>query len=254
MSTEKPVIVLIHGAWHPPHYYRKTINLLRKQGYVVLAPALPTTGLDDSVAGKTYVDDVKRVHESLLPYLDAGRQAVVLCHSQGGIAGSACVEGQTVEDRKARGLDGGIKSIIYLAAFALPERGGSLIGGIGGECAPFFAADPEDPPFHKLTEKAANTFYNTLQPEEMRQILVDGLAYQSKASQYAEAHFAATDVTIPKTYVVCSEDQAIPREVQMHLASATGCEIIEITSDHSPFMRDDKNQEVVDIVCRVASK
>ncbi|ETS82753.1 hypothetical protein PFICI_04629 [Pestalotiopsis fici W106-1] len=254
MATERPVIVLIHGAWHPPHYYRKTIDLLRKQGYVVLAPPLPTTGLDDSVAGKTYVDDVKRVHEALLPHLDAGRQAVILCHSQGGIAGSACVEGQTVEDRKTRGLDGGIKAVVYLAAFALSNHGASLMGDIGGKCAPFFSPDPEDPPFHKLNEKAANTFYNCLQPEEARQSLVDGLVYQSKASQHAGAHFVATDVTVPKTYIVCSEDQAIPREAQIHMAQATGCEIVEITSDHSPFLQDDKNQEIVDVVFRVASK
>lgn len=253
MATEKPVIVLAHGAWHPPHYYRKMIEALRKTGFIVLAPPLPTTGLDDSVADKTYVDDVKRIHEALVPHLDAGQQAVIVSHSQGGIAGSAATEGQTVEDRKARGLNGGIKAIIYLTAFAFTEKGASLIGNLGGECAPFFGPDPNDPAFHKLNEKAASAFYNTL-PESAGLIMADGLMYQSKASQWAKAHFVAADVTVPKTFIICSDDQAIPSEFQRHMAQATGCDIVEIKSDHSPFLEDDRNQQVVDIICRVASK
>ncbi len=81
--STKPVIVIVHGAFHPPIYYRKFIEPLRAEGYTVLAPALPTTGLDDSVAGTTYVDDVRRIYESLLPLLDdGGREAVIVAHSQ----------------------------------------------------------------------------------------------------------------------------------------------------------------------------
>jgi pimeloyl-ACP methyl ester carboxylesterase len=141
MASSKPVIVLIHGAFHPPHAYRKLIEPLRGAGYVVLAPPMPTTGLDDTVVGKTYVEDVKRVHESLLPLLDEGQEAVLLCHSQGGIAGSAATEGQTVQERRTRNLKGGIKAIIYLAAFALPEKGLSLMAAIGGRPGSFYAED-----------------------------------------------------------------------------------------------------------------
>lgn len=139
MAVEQPVITIIHGAFHPPVYYRKLIQPLRESGYIVIAPALPSTGLDDSITDKTYVDDVKRIHESLIPLLDQGKEAVVVCHSQGGIAGSALLEGQTVEERKTRGLNGGIKAIIYISAFALPEKGMSLISSIGGSPAGFYA-------------------------------------------------------------------------------------------------------------------
>lgn len=82
-SNTKPIIVIAHGAFHPPIYYRKFIEPLRAQGYTVLAPALPTTGLDDSVADTTYVDDVRRIHESLLPLFNKdGREAVIVGHSQ----------------------------------------------------------------------------------------------------------------------------------------------------------------------------
>lgn len=82
-SSTNPIIVIVHGAFHPPIYYRKLVEPLRAQGYTVLAPPMPTTGLDDSVAGTTYVDDVRRINESLLPLFDKeGREAVIVGHSQ----------------------------------------------------------------------------------------------------------------------------------------------------------------------------
>lgn len=142
MATEKPIIVIVHGAFHLPPYYQRLIGPLRQQGYTVLAPALPSTGSDDSINGKTYVDDVRRIHESLLPLLDGGRTAVVVGHSQGGIAASAVTEGQTVEARNYRGLPGGITAVLYVAAFALPAKGMSLIDTIGGpqalETGPYY--------------------------------------------------------------------------------------------------------------------
>lgn len=102
---------------------------------------MPTTGLDDTVGGKTYVDDVKRLLGLLTPYLDEGREAVVLGHSQGGIAASALTEGQTVEDRKAKGLKGGIKAVIYLTALAIPVKGATLSGLLGGTPPPIYRAE-----------------------------------------------------------------------------------------------------------------
>jgi alpha-beta hydrolase superfamily lysophospholipase len=125
-SSSKPVICLAHGAWHYPLYYRNLIDPLRAQGYTVLAPTNATVGIDDSIAGKTYVDDVKRIHEVLLPHLDAGKEAVMVCHSYGGIPGTAALEGQTVEERADKGLKGGVKAILYVAAVGLPQRGMSL--------------------------------------------------------------------------------------------------------------------------------
>lgn len=142
----KPIIVLVHGAWHPPHVYRPLISALRARGHTVLAPPNATCGPDDSVAGRTYADDVRRVHEALLPRLDAGREAVLVCHSLGGIAGSAAAEGQTVADRSARGLPGGIRAVVYVAAFAFAERGVSLFQASGEKIPYFFYEEVSSPP------------------------------------------------------------------------------------------------------------
>lgn len=133
--ASSPVIVIVHGAFHPPVFYQPLVSALRAppHDYTVLAPPLPTTGSDDSVAGKTYVDDVQHIHAALLPLLDAGREAVLVCHSHGGVAGSAAVEDQTVADRAARGLPGGVKAVVYISSFAFPEKGMSIMRFIGGE-------------------------------------------------------------------------------------------------------------------------
>lgn len=141
MATLKPVIVLVHGACHPPHFYRSLINYLHEDGYTVLAPPLPTTGLDDSVAHKTYTHDVQRIHEDLLPHLDAGRKAVLVCHSFGGIAGSAATENQTIEERKLTGRPGGITAVVFIAAAVLAQKNTCFLASVGTRLPSFYAAD-----------------------------------------------------------------------------------------------------------------
>jgi alpha-beta hydrolase superfamily lysophospholipase len=125
-SPEKPVIVLVHGAWHHPLHYRALIWALQEQGYTVLAPLNATVGIDDAIAGKTHKDDVKRIHDYLLPVLDEGREVLMVCHSYGGVPGTASIEGHSVAERAAKGLKGGIKSVLYISALLPPSRGMSV--------------------------------------------------------------------------------------------------------------------------------
>ncbi|KAI1806181.1 alpha/beta-hydrolase [Daldinia bambusicola] len=257
MASQKPVIVLIHGAFLSPLHYRKLIEPLRSQGYIVLSPPMATTGIDDSVAGKTYVDDVKRILDCLLPYLDEGREAVVVGHSQGGIAASALTEGQTIEDRKAKGLKGGIKSVIYLTALAIPQKGLSLLSILGQTPA----ADVPDiwveqGPFYVLTESALSSKNNDLPiSEEERMEVARSMMHQSKASLEAPIQFSAADVTVPKTYIVCTEDKSLPAPLQEQLAHATGCDIVRLPVTHFPFFESgDSPKKVVDAIVDIVGK
>lgn len=100
---------------------------------------------------------------------------------------------------------------------------------------------------------AADVFYNDL-PEAERKIHLAGLVYQSKASKEAQAHFVAADVTISKTYIVCTKDRAAPVDGQRAWAEITGCNIREIETDHSPFLTDSGNKQVLDVIVDIASK
>ncbi|OTB19955.1 hypothetical protein K445DRAFT_313748 [Daldinia sp. EC12] len=251
MASQKPVIVLIHGAFFAPIHYRNLIEPLRSQGYIVLSPPMATTGIDDSVAGKTYVDDVKRILDSLLPYLDEGREAVVVGHSQGGIAASALTEGQTVEDRKVKGLKGGIKSVIYLTALAIPKKGESLSSMLGGTPPPIYKAEG---PFYVLTEYALSPKSSAIPVSEEEHIaLARGLMHQSKASLEVPVQFTAADVTVPKTYIVCTEDKSLPASLQEEFAQATGCNIVRLPVTHFPFLESgDSTKKVIDVIVDVA--
>ncbi|KAI3325351.1 alpha/beta-hydrolase [Xylariaceae sp. AK1471] len=249
MAAEKPVIIIVHGAWHSPVHYRKLIEPLRTQGYTVLAPTNASVGIDDSIVGKTYIDDVKRIHEALLPHLDAGREAVMVCHSYGAIPGTASLEGQTVEERAARGLKGGVKEVLYYAAVAIPQRGMSLHTLERFNWPEWHRQEGE---LRLLTPQSEEIFYNDLPVEERRQI-VASLLSQSQASLVTEAHYAPCDLKIPKTYVVCSQDKCIPPPSQLLMAQAAGAKVVEFDCGHSPHAKDAESAELVKLTVDMAA-
>lgn len=134
-SSTQPVVLLVHGAWHQPLHYRRLINALRAEGQVVLAPPLASAGYDDSIDGKTMADDVRRVHETLLPYLDKGNKVVVAGHSYGGVVATEAVHSHTVAEREARGLPGGVVSVVYIAAAPALQAGISMYEAAGGQAS-----------------------------------------------------------------------------------------------------------------------
>lgn len=136
-NSEKPVIAIVQGAWHRASHYKGLVQSLTNKGFTVLQPNNVTAGNDENIKGKTHIDDVRTIRESLQPALDAGKRIVLICHSYGGIPGSAAVEGYQVHERQAKGLSGGISHVIYIAAFALPVKGLSLLSAAGGQHGSF---------------------------------------------------------------------------------------------------------------------
>ncbi|KAK8073327.1 Alpha/beta hydrolase fold-1 [Apiospora phragmitis] len=198
--------MLVYGACHPPHFYRNLIDNLHGHGYTVFAPALPTTGLDESVGRKTYLHNVKRIYEDLLPLLDAGKKAVLICHSFGGIAGSAATKNHTIKERKSRGQQGGIMAVVFIAAAILAQKDTCFLASVGTRLPTLYAVD---------------------------------LLYQSHVSIVEEVHFVAADIKVLTYYVKCTKDKAIPAGIQQEMAQNSGCHIIEIESDHSLFLHTD---------------
>ncbi|KAI1760701.1 hypothetical protein GGR53DRAFT_65818 [Hypoxylon sp. FL1150] len=121
-AHRKPVILLVHGAWHIPLHYRYLIDAIRSSDYTVLALNLVTAGYDDIIVGKTHLDAVSQVREFLIPYLKQGRKAVVIGHSYGGLVAHQAVAGLTLEERSAQGLTGGVTSIVFISALTKPEN------------------------------------------------------------------------------------------------------------------------------------
>lgn len=108
-------------------------------------------------------------------------------------------------------------------------------------------------PILPAEKKGVVPLYNML-PEEEQWRAAEGIVYQSRASLNVPVHFAAGDVTVPKTYIVCAQDMAAPPQFQRAWAEASGCRAVEIESDHSPFLDDGRARQVVDIIVDVAGK
>lgn len=136
-NTEKPVIAIVQGAWHRRPHYESFTQVLTSKGYTVLQPDNVTAGLVKAIKGKTHLDDVEVIRQTLQPSLDEGKKIVLVCHSYGGIPGSAATEGYQIHEREAKGLKGGIVHVIFVTSFALPVKGLSLLAAVGGTFGPF---------------------------------------------------------------------------------------------------------------------
>ncbi|KAL4723072.1 hypothetical protein ACLX1H_010313 [Fusarium chlamydosporum] len=139
MSTnaEKPVIAIVQGAWHRAFHYEAFARLLIDQGFTVLLPNNVSAGEVEKIKGKTHVDDAEAIRKTLQPSLNEGKRIVLVCHSYGGIPGSFAVEGYQIHEREKQGLPGGIMHVVYVAAFAFPVKGLSLLAAVGGTFGPF---------------------------------------------------------------------------------------------------------------------
>lgn len=127
LSSDKPVVIIVHGAWHRPFHYVNIIQSLRPKGYTVRSPALATAGWAESVQEASVADDVEVIRRTMKEYLDKSREIVVVCHSYGGIPGTDSIVGETVQDRQARGEAGGVKAVVYICSFAPPAPRMSLV-------------------------------------------------------------------------------------------------------------------------------
>lgn len=66
-----------------------------------------------------------------------------------------------------------------------------------------------------------------------------------------DVHFVTADVKAPRYYIKCTKDKAIPADIQQEMARNSGCRIIEIESDHSPFLHSNATRVVAIITAIV---
>ncbi|KAJ3548514.1 hypothetical protein NM208_g977 [Fusarium decemcellulare] len=250
INENKPVIILVCGAWHRPSHYKQLAESLESRGFSVHQPENVTAGDASAIKGKTHLDDAAVINRAMEAPLSAGKDIVLVCHSYGGIPGSAAVEGRQCHERQDKGLQGGIKHVVFITSFALPAKGMSLRTAIGGTYGPFM--DRTDDVI-VLNDKAGDTLYNDIDEETTRRALSD-CVHQSTASFETAASFVAPDITVPKTYVGCENDQAVPIEGQLAMAGAMGdsVRIEKLSSGHSPQLNPEFVPRLVDIIERAA--
>ena len=223
MST----FILVHGAWHGGFCWRHMAPLLRARGHEVHAPDLPGHGDDPAPPGAQTLDSYAARIGSLL---DACSGDVVLVgHSLGGLVISAVAEARPERLRR----------LVYVTAF-LPRDGDSLVRICSVDPDnPLNAATIRTPDGQCVTvdpERAGEIFYADCPAEDLAfaktRLGPEPLAVMFQTVQVTPERFGR----VPRAYIHCSIDVALPMFVQEKMVAASPCPtVLTLPTGHSPF-------------------
>lgn len=239
-------IVLVHGAFAGAWCWDPVLPGLREAGHSVQALDLPGSGRDRTPVGDV---NLTAYAESVCRALSEGSPALLVGHSMGGMvvtqAAALCPES--------------VAALVYVAAFVPPD-GHSLDDLVS---RPESADDQVqanvvvsgDPPVSTLPPEAARDALFTCCDDEQAAWGVGHLGAQPVApwlepvalSGPGREAFAA----LPRAYVTCSRDRAIPPAAQRRMLEEGRCDpVFELDTDHCPWIS--RSDELVAILDRLA--
>jgi pimeloyl-ACP methyl ester carboxylesterase len=207
--SERPNVVLVHGAWADGSSWSAVIELLQAAGFTVTAPQFPETSL---------AADVARLRQVLR------RQSgptIVAGHSYGG------------QIMTALGTDApNVAALVYIAAFAL-EKGESL-GGLlsGGPPTPALAhLIVDEQGFAWLPREDFVTHFAS-DVERSRANVMWAVQQGLSMSTFEDVMGVPAWKSHPSWYLVATSDEAIPPDAQRMFAKRMGANTIEVRSSH----------------------
>lgn len=226
-------IVLVHGAAHGAWCWARLTPELEELGYRVEAPDLPGLGEDLTPPAEVSFDSyVNRVAEILH---GSPEPALLLGHSLGGTTISQAAE-QVPEQ---------VAKLVYLAAF-LPRDGESVADAASANAASWVAARFGALAIRRGVGEDAHEFDPALVPEvfynrcdpDVARWAAGRLRPQANAPVSARVHLSESRWgAIPKVYVKCTRDRALPPEVQQWFCDRVpSIRQRAMDSDHSPFL------------------
>jgi pimeloyl-ACP methyl ester carboxylesterase len=226
--SDRPNIVLVHGAWADGSCWSGVTERLQAQGFQVRAPQFPLTSL---------ADDVARLRQ-VLEFQDG--PTVVAGHSYGGQIMSAL-------GNEAPNVVG----LVYIAAFGLDE--GESLGALlsGGPPTPALAHMFTDARgFGWLSEDDfVNHFAGDVDPTWARVLYA---AQQPIAlSAFDEVMAAPAWKSLPSWYLVAQNDEAIPPDAERQFAERMGATTVEIPASHVAMVS--HPDEVADLIEKAAA-
>jgi pimeloyl-ACP methyl ester carboxylesterase len=207
--SDKPNVVLVHGAWADGSSWSAVIESLQSKRYAVTAPQFP----ESSLAG-----DVSRLRQVLV------RQSgptVVVGHSYGGHIMTALGPEHP-----------NVAALVYIAAFGLDQ--GESLGALLGAGPPtpalahlvvdeqgFGWLPREDFVAHfarDVDAVKANVMYAVQQPISL--------------STFEDVMAEPAWKSLPSWYLVATNDEAIPPDAERVFAKRMGATTIEVPSSH----------------------
>ena len=207
--SDRPNIVLVHGAWADGSCWSGVIERLQADGFTVRAPQFPLGALDADVAR---LRQVLAVQEG---------PTVVVAHSYGGQIMTAGI-----------GDAPNVVGLVYVAAFALDE--GETPGAIYAQGPPSPALEHQvvdDQGYIWLAEEDfLDHFAADVEPTRAR--VMYAAQQPLSASVFDEVMGVPAWKSHPTWYLVAEQDQVIPPDGQRQFAARMGATTIEVASGH----------------------
>ena len=222
--------VLVHGAFSGAWCWEPVLPELGSAGHSVVAIDLPGSGEDDTPVGEVTLDAyATRICQTLS---EQPGPSVLVGHSMGGIA---------VTQAAARCAPQ-VALLVYLAAF-LPRNGQSLQDLVG---LPEGADDQVqanmvvegDPPVGTMPAAAAREAVYGCCSDEQAAWAIQRMRPQALLPCITPVVIGDDAIErLPRAYVVCTRDRAIPPALQRRMVRESPCaEVLELDTDHSPFL------------------
>ena len=268
MSVFKAAFVLVHGGWHNRSTWDKVVPLLEARGFAALTLDLPGAGVNaiapkslglrpfdpaafaaerSPIAGVTHAERTQAVVASVREAASLGDGKVILVgHSAGGLTISAVAE--QIPDL--------LLAVVYLSGFMLPngmqvfemlqhETMSSSLGPglfVGNPAATGATRIDVGSVDGAYRSRLRATFYGDVSESEFvlatSQLHCDEPVGAVTPSGITPGRFG----TVPRHYIRCTQDRAIPLAGQDHMiATVDGAiggrtTIHTLESSHAPFL------------------
>ena len=223
-------VVLVHGAFHGAWCWEPVRSALDERGVANLAPNLPLTGLDADAATVTAA-------------LDAVDGPAVLCgHSYGGMVISCAASGRDDVDR-----------LVYLCAVQVATDD-EMSTAMRPTLLMEHLVHGDDGAMSVDLDFAAECFYHDCDPvvaaAAVAQLRPMSVGVGPAAAAASEPPPAAW-LTIPSTYVVCTDDRAVHPDAQRDMAQHA-TDVVTWDTSHSPMLS--RPELVTDLLAAFAAE
>ncbi len=215
--------LLIHGSWHGGWCWERLTPILRERGHEVIAVDLPGHGDDDSPAWRVTAADYSETIRAAADRCE--REPILVGHSMGGLAIT----------RAAADAPELFSQLVYLCAW-VPLGAITLIrlmradretlvptgSTLGWSCIGMRADRAPAIFYGECAEADAAWAIAKLRPDPIRPLL---------------RSLRPREINLPRTYIKCTKDRAIPIAMQRELINRARFDHVEtLDTDHSPFL------------------
>ncbi|MDF2492765.1 MAG: hypothetical protein K0Q58_1343 [Microbacterium sp.] len=229
--SDRPTLLLVHGAWHGAWCWEPLADILRARAWDVRTVDLPTVHAPDK-AELGMQADADVVSAAIA---DIGGPVVVVAHSYGGVP-------------TTQGADApNVRHIVFVAAFVL-DAGESLLDAVGGVEPDWWHIDGPLATAGDERQPPQQLFYGDLEPAAA-QAATDALTSQA-ARSFRDPVGTVAWRGRPTTFVVTEQDAIYPVVGQEALAARAGSHVERLRTSHSPFLS--QPDALADIVERAA--